>query len=118
MWFTWARSYARRIPAWSTNRHPGLAARRTRRPARSCSEVLVAPTRKGPSTRASDAGADRGARERERVRRTRATRRKRLLAFGLLALVTAAVVLSLTHAIGGRAPPSRDTAGTTTSPNA
>jgi len=78
----------------------------------------VAPTRKGPSTRASDAAADRGARERERVRRTRAIRRKRLLAFGFLALVLAAVVLSLTHAIGGRAPPSRDTAGTTTSPNA
>jgi dienelactone hydrolase len=62
----------------------------------------VPPTPPRPSDRASDATARRAG-ERERARRKRVIRRQRLLAFGLLALVLAAVALSVTLASGGPA---------------
>jgi dienelactone hydrolase len=64
----------------------------------------VAQTPQRPYDRASRATARRRAREQELTRSRRAVRRQRLLAFGLLALVVAAVALSVALAGGGAAP--------------
>lgn len=77
----------------------------------------MTPSPKGPSTRASDATVNQAARERERAKHRRTVRRQRALAFGFLALVIAAVTVSLTQATGGRAPHSHGTPGTGTSPS-
>ena len=61
-------------------------------------------TPEGPSDRASQAAARRGARERERASRRRAIRRHRLLALGLLTLAVAAVALGIALASRGLAP--------------
>jgi predicted dienelactone hydrolase len=78
----------------------------------------VPPTPRHPSDLASDGAARRRATERESVRRRRAIRRQRLLAFGLVGLVAAAVALIVALATGGPAPQRHRAAGTATSQSA
>ncbi len=73
---------------------------------------------KGPRSRASEAPAPRRAGDREHARRRGAIRRRRVLAFGLLALAAAAVALSVTLAMGGRAQRGRARPGADASKSA
>jgi dienelactone hydrolase len=65
-----------------------------------------------PSDRSSERAARRRAVERDCAGRRRAIRRQRLFAFGVIALVTAAVALSVVVATGGPASPQHGAART------